>query len=94
MLFRKKAQVPEAKKFVESIEPYTCTTCGCLVARRRAHKVLVTSGFGRVHFYYCGRCAPPYNQKFSYNTEVHFYLDQPAKEIEVDEKGKPIKKKK
>ncbi len=97
MLFRKKKEE----------EPRVCTGCGCLM-QRAWKKVEVEGGEGilfgglTINYgsswphteLYCGRCAPPYDIKLSCEGETHFYRIQPSQNIEVDEKGKPIKKKK
>ena len=96
MWFRKK--VPEYKE---------CAGCGCLMRRARKKVEAEDSGhrfsdglsinYGSLWFHielYCGRCAPPYDLRLSCAEETHFYRIQPPQNIEVDEKGKDIKKKK
>ena len=102
MLFRKKEM--EAKKSVENIEPYVCKTCGCLVARTRAHKVIKdnTYTFEFSSYYYCASCAPAYDKHESgwlkesddiFETYDKYFVNVPEHYEEVTESGKPIKKK-
>lgn len=91
-----------SKKKVEPRD-VACVTCGCIVLKSKVHKVRHSGGSymdaeGRVtHYIYddynycCSRCKPPYDEVQHLNV-LHYYLTIPAKRIEVDEKGKEIKK--
>ncbi len=98
MLFRKKKEE----------EPRVCTECGCLIDRLRAKKVtqeIIRNSYDTAFSYtysnepsflfYCGRCAPPYDQISipSGGGNRQYFTFTPRSYEEVDEKGKPIKKK-
>lgn len=95
MWFRKKAA-----GFVE------CVGCGCLmrVARKRVEveRTGTSSDTGFTYTiysspwpsteHYCGRCAPAYDREEICGGERHYYRSEPSRNIEVDEKGKDIKR--
>ncbi len=97
MFFRKKKE-----------EPRVCTGCGCLIARWRAKKVtqeilsdnsdavFVTYFSEPSPLFYCGRCDPPYDQIIipSGGGNRRYFVRTPENYKEVDEEGKPLKKKK
>ena len=96
MLFHKKKE-----------EPRVCTRCGCLIARWRGKEVtqeIIRGSYDTAGTYfsepsplfYCGRCAPPYDQISipSGGGNRRYFTFTPRSYEEVDEKGKPLKKKK
>ena len=90
MWFRKKASYLE------------CTRCGCSTWRARKVVKVEESGVWEDGSFlpyfgphsstelYCGRCAPPYNVRCVKGSGTHYYRRE---DIEVTEKGKPIKEK-
>lgn len=69
-----------------------CETCKHLIERGDA-QLLSTRSFLR--YYYCPEHRKPYDG-YSYDSEfrIHYFKTIPAQTIEVNEDGKPIKKKK
>ncbi|KKM06058.1 hypothetical protein LCGC14_1747810 [marine sediment metagenome] len=97
MFFRKKKE-----------EPRVCTGCGCLIARQRGKEVtqdilrdnydtaFITYFSEPLLLFYCGRCTPPYDQITipSGGGNRRYFVRVIEHYEEVDEEGKPLKKKK
>ena len=86
MWFRKKAPA-KARDFQE------CTGCGCLMRFARATVDVGYISFTAVTEYYCGKCAPPYTKRRYDGVGWRYPRKEPARNVEVDEKGKVIKEK-
>jgi len=71
-----------SEKFVE------CKRCGCLIRKDTAKKVENLDSI--TVNYYCSKCKPPYDE-VCYG---RYFKKIAETEIEVDEKGKPIKRRK
>ncbi len=70
-----------------------CTGCGCLMGFARV-TVDVGYAYGApVTEDYCGKCAPPYTTMRHDGVKRRYYREEPARNVEVDEKGKVIKEK-
>ena len=86
MWFRKKA--PEKTPDFQE-----CEGCGCLMRLARVTVDVGHTSFEPAMEAYCGKCAPPYTKMRHDGVKRRYYRKEPAHNVEVDEKGKPIKEK-
>jgi hypothetical protein len=81
-----------------------CVGCGCSMRQARKEVEVECSGISgdiggsfviygspqRSVEFYCGRCAPPYDMRRREGSVTRFYRSEPAQNVEITEKGKPV----
>ncbi len=85
------------KKAPKPVEYKECVGCGCLM--RRARKTVVVEHHSPLVDYnerielYCGVCALPYDVKHYDGVNWRYYRKEPARNVEITEKGKVVMEK-
>ncbi len=90
----RKEEAPLNMKASETLPTLkACETCGCLIAVGRGKQVRQRTWDETLSYCEGEGCAPPYDE-ISVNRstgEPHYYRREPARLVEVTEKGKPFK---